>query len=254
MVSGRLDRIVAVTGNVGRSLMEAGVSVGRIESIPMCVDTRRFHPGERGGSARFFADSGDAIRLLHVGNASREKGLIPLLHAVRLLLDKGTRVFLVAAVENQSKVKEYATGYRTAKQRVEEWGIGGHVRFVGLVDHIEDLYAESDILVIPWETSRGPSDYPMVALEAMAMGKCVVATPVGGCPELLLGGDAGVLAGGFSSEEIAAAIGLATKNARHREKRSEQAARRRAEEFSVTACADRHLAVYERLSREKARP
>jgi len=248
----RLDKVVAVTGNVRQSIERAGVRLERIESIPMCVDTRRFRPREPRESHHYFCENGDSVRLLYVGNASREKGLVQLLHAVKILTDEGVHVVLVAAVENQSRIKEYETGHRRVQELIRELGIHRHVRLLGLVDRIEELYAESDLVVIPWETSRGPSDYPMVALEAMAMGRCVVSTPVGGCPELLDHGTAGILSEGFSAESLASAIRIAVKNADLRQA-VECAAMQRAEALSLSASAKRMILLYERLLGAKNR-
>lgn len=245
-----LDRVVAVTDNIRRSLEQAGISAERIESIPMCVDTQRFQPRERVRTLRYFSENGDSLRLLYIGNTSREKGLNELLRSVRVLIDRGIRASLVAAIENQSGVKEYTAGYRSARELINELGIGMHVRFLGLVDRIEDLYAESDFLVIPWETSRGPSDYPMVALEAMAMGKCIVATPVGGCPELLDQGKAGILAEGFSAGDLASAIQF-SHACEETLRRVKQAAVRKAGELSLHASAERMISLYDRLLKTK---
>ncbi|MBP8913002.1 MAG: glycosyltransferase family 4 protein, partial [Phycisphaerae bacterium] len=248
----RLDRVVAVTDNVRQSIERIGVRPERIESIPMCVDTQRFRPEEHAGPLRYFCGNGDSLRLLYVGNASKEKGLFELIHAVKILNGEGVRTFLVAAIENQSGVKQYEAGHRDAVRLIAESGLDRQVHFVGLVDRIEDLYAESDVLVIPWETSRGPSDYPMVALEAMAMGKCVVATPVGGCPELLDHGRAGILAEGFSAGHLAAAI-RSTSASPQRRHAVAQAAARRAKELSLSVSAKRMIALYERLLKAKER-
>jgi glycosyltransferase involved in cell wall biosynthesis len=246
----RLDRVIAVTENVRDSLLNAGVQPEKIELVPMSVDTERFCPRVPRESPKYFPDADMGTRLLFVGNASKEKGLKELLQAVNLLNDKGLRVLLVAAVENQCGIKEYAAEYEIARSFVHRAGMEANVRFVGLVDSIEDLYAESDLVLIPWSTSRGPSDYPMVALEAMAMGKCIVSTPVGGCPDLLQRGRAGVLTQGFSPEDIAAAIELAIKNPAHRET-IEEYALARVRDFSLANSADQLLALYEHLLRSK---
>lgn len=246
----RLDRVIAVTGNVRQSVEKAGVPCEKIESIPMCVDTQRFHPRDRSGPPRYFSEDDDSVRLLYIGNASKEKGLVQLLYTVKMLINERVRVSLVAAIENQSRVKKYAAGYRLVKQLIGKLAIDRHVHLLGLVDRIEDLYAESDFVVIPWETSRGPSDYPMVALEAMAMGKCVIATPVGGCPELLDHGTAGILTDGFSVASLASAIRCSLANPERRHA-VENAAIRRAEELSLSVSAKRMISLYDQLLRAK---
>ena len=246
MLLNRLDRVVAVTGNVRRSVERMGVRPEKVESIPMCVDTRRFCPREHRGPAQHFPVGISGPKLLFVGNASKQKGLLELLDAVAILKSKGIVVTLAATIENQSRIKEYSTRYEQAKEFVVARGLDGQVKFLGLVDSIEDLYAEADIVVVPWNTSRGPSDYPMVLLEAMAMGKCVVTTPVGGCPELLRQGEAGILTEGFSAERIAAGIESALHDSRKTEciqRNALDAAR----DLSLEAGAKRLIALYEHL-------
>jgi starch synthase len=227
----RLDKVVAVTGNVRQSIEEVGVPPEQIECIPMCVDTRRFQPKEHCGPLRYFSQNGGSLRVLYVGNTSREKGLIQLLHAVKLLIDERLRISLVAAIENQSRIKEYATGYDQVHKRIGELQIGG---------------------CVPWETSRGPSDYPMVAMEAMAMGKCVISTPVGGCPELLDHGTAGILTDGFSAASLASAIRSAASNVEVR-RAVERAGVLRAAELSLNAAARKTISLYERMVGAKDR-
>jgi len=247
----RLDRVVAVTDNIRQSMEEAGVPAERIEIVPMCVDTQRFRPTPRGRSTGYFPAAGESARLLFVGNASKEKGLADLLSAVKMLVDKKVPVFLVAAIENQSDIEEYARGYEAIQELVRQWRLTDCVRFVGLVDAIEDLYAEADLLVVPWKTSRGPSDYPMVVLEAMAMGKCVVCTPVGGCSELLAGGDAGLLTRDFSAGSMVSTLEGVINDAQTRS-RIEARAVAEAQRFSVRAAAIKMIALYEDLVRRKA--
>jgi glycosyltransferase involved in cell wall biosynthesis len=241
----RLDRVIAATGNVFRSLEHIGLRTEKIELGPMCVDTQRFRPRPHPEATGYFPNDAAQSRLLFIGNASQEKGLVKLLHAVKVLVEKNLRVSVVAAVENQSGIKEYEARYARAQEFIRSHGLTDRVRLVGLVDAVEELYAEADVLVIPWRTSRGPSDYPMVVLEAMAMGKCVVSTPVGGCPELLAG-QAGLLTDDFSVESIASALELVSRDHPMR-KRVEATALQKVQELSVRSSADRLMNLYEDL-------
>jgi len=247
---GRLDRVVAATENVHRSLERSGIPAHKIGLNPMGVDTERFRPRRRPEEAKYFPGPGDAPRVLFVGNASQEKGLLDLLAAAAILRDRKVPFSLVAAIENQSSIQEYSIGHDRALDSVRRCGLDKQVRFLGLVDSIADLYAESDVLIIPWKTTRGPSDYPMVVLEAMAMGKCIVSTPVGGCPDLLAGGQTGLLAGGFSPGDIAAALERAIADPPLRNRLS-AAAREKAQQFSIRISATRMIALYEQLLQRK---
>lgn len=246
----RLDRVIAVTDNVRRSVQEAGLRAAKIESIPMCVDTQRFSPDAPCGPVKYFPGHNGDLRLLFVGNASKEKGLLELLQAVRLLREKAVPVSLVAAVENQCAIESNSAGLISANRFVSQSGLQGCVRFIGLVDSMAALYAEADVLVIPWNSTRGPSDYPMVALEAMAMGKCVVSTPVGGCPELLADGKAGLLTRDFSAESIASAIELGIRNPEMCST-IQDVAIERAQRFSVSTSVEHLLGLYRNLLEKK---
>jgi glycosyltransferase involved in cell wall biosynthesis len=202
----RLDKVIAVTENVYHSIATAGVSRNKLQLLPMSVDTQRFSTKVCKGENKYFPKGCGNTKILFIGNTSKEKGLIELLDAIKILIRKGFLVNLVATIENQSNIQEYSDREEYAKEHIRELDLRRHVRLLGLVEAIEDLYAEADIIIIPWNTSRGPSDYPMVALEAMAMGKCIVSTPVGGCPKLLRDGKVGILTEGFSARPIAAAI------------------------------------------------
>jgi glycosyltransferase involved in cell wall biosynthesis len=251
LIFSKIDRIIAVTDNVRQSIEKVGVSSEKTESISMCVDTRRFCPRDRKEPSKYFPNRSKGARILFIGNSSKEKGLIELLQALQILTQKGIPLFLVAAVENQSEIKEYTSRYDYVKRLVAELGLAHNVRILGLIDYIENLYAETDLIVIPWNTSRGPSDYPMVALEAMAMGKCVVSTPVGGCPELLLDGKAGILTEGFSAESIATTIEFAIKHPEIRRLKSE-IAMETVNNFSVETSAKHMINLYERLLKGRA--
>jgi glycosyltransferase involved in cell wall biosynthesis len=242
----KLDKVVAVTRNVQQSLEKAGISPGKIHFVPMCVDTRRFYPRKPRRPSKYFPDNSEGTRVLYVGNGSKEKGLVELLHAVRLLIQSKRRLFLVATIENANDIEEYSLGASAARDLVKDLGIEDHVRFLGTVDSIEDLYADSDFMVLPWNTTRGPSDYPMAVLENMAMGKCTVSTPVGGCPELLRKGEAGILTTGFSPESIAQAMERVISNPEARMATAE-AALEVSRSLSAEACAGKMVDLYRAL-------
>ncbi len=247
----KLDKIIAVSDNVFQSIEKTGVSSQKVEYVPMCVDNRIFSPRPRKGQLKYFPDKDNITRILFIGNSSKEKGLIELLQALRLLALKEIPVYLVAALENQSKIRDYEVRYDYVKKLLVQPELADKVRILGLVENVEQLYQETELVVIPWNTSRGPSDYPMVALEAMAMGKCIVSTPVGGCPQLLKKGKAGILTNGFSAQSIASALEFAIKNPQLQAK-IRQAAIEAANDFSLQKTTKQMIVLYEQLITKKA--
>jgi L-malate glycosyltransferase len=80
--------------------------------------------------------------------------------------------------------------YGRTRDLVETLGLADFVRFVGVVDDVVPLLAAADVLLLPSETES----FGLVALEAMASGVPVVASDVGGLPEVVEHGVTGFLA------------------------------------------------------------
>ncbi|HDS29166.1 MAG TPA: N-acetyl-alpha-D-glucosaminyl L-malate synthase BshA, partial [Candidatus Acetothermia bacterium] len=77
-----------------------------------------------------------------------------------------------------------------AREMVEQSGLEDRVRFLGVVDHVAPLLARADLLLLPSATES----FGLVALEAMASGVPVIASQVGGLPEVVEHGKTGYLA------------------------------------------------------------
>lgn len=241
-----LDAVVAVSENVQSSLHAAGIQSQKIVLLPMCVDTIRFRPRPDRRETKYFTAEGQSDRILFVGNASREKGLLNFVDALGLLAAQDTRPHVVATLENANSLDEFEQTYKIAKEKLNFFKMEDRVRFKGLVQDMPRLYAEADIVVIPWVSTRGPSDIPMVVLEAMAMGKCVVSTPVGGCSDLLRRGDVGLLTDDFSPESLASTLKRCIESEALRRQVGE-AAVRLADDFSAEKLAGRMIALYRKL-------
>ena len=242
----KLDKVVAVTENVYNSLVHTGINDKRLKFIPMSVDIRFFSPPFHNIENKYFPPDNDAINILFIGNASKAKGLIELLGATKILLEKRMAINLVAALENQSEIQEYSDREEYAKEYIKRFKLEKSVRLTGLIEKIKNIYAEADLVIIPWNTTRGPSDYPMVGLEAMAMEKCIVATPFGGCPEMLGYGKFGILTDGYSAVSIADAIEFAIKHPDVRNKIGREALQA-VRKFSIENSGKQMMELYESL-------
>ena len=121
-------------------------------------------------------------------------------------------------------------------------GLGDRVTFPGRVDHATAmrLFAGCSSFVLP---SRH-EPFGIVNLEAMAAGKAVVATRVGGVPEIVTDGENGLLVEPEDSAELATALRRLADDAALRE-RLGAAGRQRAEGFTWPAIASAYLDVYE---------
>jgi glycosyltransferase involved in cell wall biosynthesis len=139
----------------------------------------------------------EPIRLLYVGRLVPVKGLKYLLQALKQLLDGGLPV----------ELRLIGDGYQKPylESLAEEMGITKQVSFLGRVPFGPELfraYRESHIFVLP-SLSEG---IPKTLLEAMASGLPIVATRVGGIPDVVKDGETGLLVEPRSPEQIAQAV------------------------------------------------
>jgi len=125
------------------------------------------------------------IKLLYVGRVSHEKGLFNLIRALnQLVKNEGLDIELTICGTGPelSKLKSLST----------EHGLDGKILFNGFVnpgEELNDIYEKHHIFILP-SISEGT---PKVLLEAMAKGMPIIATRVGGIPDLIHDGINGIL-------------------------------------------------------------
>lgn len=136
----------------------------------------------------------DPVRLLFVGRLSKVKGIGQIIDAVAGL--KGQAILTVVGDGEERPGLEA----RIAVEQLEETV---HLEGACTPDRIKGYYADNDILIMN-STVEGK---PMVILEAMSYGLPVIATPVGGIPELVHSGMEGELTDG-TPEQIARCVDM----------------------------------------------
>ncbi len=154
------------------------------------------HAGERDRCARVLGVPPAANRLLFFGYVRRYKGLPTLIEALASL---PPRVQLVVAGEIYHQDADH---YRRMAAR---WNVGERVVFLDRFlpsAEIACLFSAADVVVLPyWEASQSA-----VAPLAMALGRAVVASAVGGIPEVVRDGQTGALVPPRDSRALAVAI------------------------------------------------
>ena len=207
----RLPRAAAVVGcseNVASALRAACPSAN-VLAIPNGVDVRRFTPpAER--------PQRETVRLLYVGRISPEKGTHVLFDAfARLATDRSVELDVVGeeAIPPRDMLRllggpevraEPTAGYLEACLARLPDSTRRRVRLLGKHPHRElpALYREADMLVVPSLSEA----FGKPAVEAMACGLPVVATRVGGIPEVVAEGETGVLVPPNDAASLAAAV------------------------------------------------
>jgi glycosyltransferase involved in cell wall biosynthesis len=188
------DRIITSGEMVRGVVRAAGVRAEKIVSIPAGVDIRRFHAGVSGQSVRD-----------ELGLTGPVVGLVAMLRG-----SKGHQFFLEAAREVLRAVPETSflivgdgIGYRDVRARVSEMGLEQAVIMTGFRRDIPQIMAALDVLVLPSIKSEAS---PQVIPQALAVGTAVVATTVGGSPEIIRDGETGCLVPPADSHALAQAI------------------------------------------------
>ncbi|HEX3928371.1 MAG TPA: N-acetyl-alpha-D-glucosaminyl L-malate synthase BshA [Gemmatimonadales bacterium] len=129
-----------------------------------------------------------------------------------------------------------------AEQEARNLGVADDVRFLGRLDTMAPLLAAADLFVLPSQTES----FGLAALEALACGTPVLASRVGGIPEVITDGVEGILEPVGSVEAMARrAIDLLKDTVRHA--RMREAAVARAAMFSTDAIVPRYEAFYHQV-------
>ena len=125
-----------------------------------------------------------------------------------------------------------------------ELGVAGRVHFPGRVDHAEALRLFAGCLFFVLPSRLEP--FGLVNLEAMAAGRAVVASRVGGVPEIVLHGQTGFLVPPNDVAALAHTMGRVAANASLRQYLGD-AGRERVKSFAWPAAVDRYFKVYEHV-------
>jgi glycosyltransferase involved in cell wall biosynthesis len=156
----------------------------------------------------------------------------------RLSVEKGHRV-LFEALRSLGGVTLLVAGDGPLREELTKAAAGLDARFLGYLDDARAVFAAADVIAMPSLTEG----LPLTALEALAFGRCLVASAVGELPEVLEGG-AGVLVPPGDVKKLSEALAaLQDASARGR---IEKIAVERAGRYGVAAMASSYGALYGR--------
>lgn len=156
-------------------LVDAGVPAEAVSVVYNGVDHQAFRPQSRADARAGLGLGQDERVILYVGNLKASKGCLDLMEAFIRLADAQPRAVLAVVGGGEAQGPMRALAQRA--------GLAERVRFAGKVPHasLPTWFAAADLLCLPSHNEGVPN----VVLEAMACGLPVVATRVGGIPEVL---------------------------------------------------------------------
>ena len=229
--------VLAVSGAVREAWAGHGLPPASVEVVPNGVDVGALAAPRPQARARLRAElgvAGEAPLALAVAALRPGKGLETLIAALGLLAETSTAPCCAVAGDGPLRGELE----RAAAER------GVRIHWLGLRRDVPDLLAAADLFVLPSERDA----LPTVLLEAMAASLPVVATPVGGIPEIVEDGESGVLVAPGDAAALAAALrGLAGDPATRR-RLGASGQRRVHERFTLDAWVARLEAVYRRVA------
>jgi glycosyltransferase involved in cell wall biosynthesis len=170
------NKVVTVCHPFALTLQRIGVRPERI--LVRHNSVRSFSPASPESIARLretLALSADSRVILCVGRLSREKAQSDLIEAASLIRTSDSRRNLRFVIAGDGPDRQMLKDLAKARH-VEEW-----ILFTGQVADLAPYYTMADLAVLPSHTEGSPN----VLLEAMAAGLPIVATSVGGVPEIV---------------------------------------------------------------------
>lgn len=167
--------VITVSAALASKVQQLGVPEARIQVLYNGVDRHRFSPGHRDRACAALGLDEDCKRVLYVGNLKASKGCLDLLDALPEVLAHTPETRLVMIGEGPDRA--------AIMQRIHRLNLADAVSLPGAIAHSElpAWFHAADLLCLPSHAEGVPN----VVLEAMASGLPVVATRVGGIPEVL---------------------------------------------------------------------
>jgi glycosyltransferase involved in cell wall biosynthesis len=230
------DRVVGVSEAIAEEMAEKGIPRRLIRVIRNGIDldslaTQR--NGARWETRRELGITEDAPVVGIVGRLASEKGHHLFLEAAREVLQLISQAVFV--IVGGGPLEEELQTHAAAL------GIAGSVRFTGIRQDVPRFYEAFDLLV----SSSLREGTPMVLLEAMAMAKPVIATCVGGVPDLVRHDETGLLVPPGDIPSMARAIVDLLQDRVRRERLARAGQRLIREEHSAERMAKAYSEVYE---------
>ncbi|MFQ5902719.1 MAG: glycosyltransferase, partial [Candidatus Binatia bacterium] len=232
------DHLVAVSQKMCRQIAaHPGLSTSRVTMIRNGIDCESYYvPDQRDSCRSEFGLTLDAQVVGYAGRIEKVKRLDLLLEGFSLVLARHPEARLMIIGEGKLRPRLEALAARL--------GISHCVIWTGFRGDIPRLLAAMDIYVQP-SANEG---FSLSLLEAMAAGKAIVATDVGGAPEVVIDGRTGVLIPPASSSAISLAVAGLLDDPERQSTLGQAARSHVVREFGVRQTMDGYRELYEVLA------
>ncbi|MDG6256465.1 MAG: glycosyltransferase family 4 protein [Methanomicrobiaceae archaeon] len=179
-----IDAFISPSEYLARAYVRAGMPESKFHVIWNGVDVEKFSRIPKILSSK-------RVRFTFIGYFGRHKGIHILLDALAYLGDKNG--YVLNLVGDGELMED-------CRKKVRDMGLKKSVKFWGKIKNIEDAYRETDVLILP---SIWPENQPVTITEAMSAKIPVIASGLGGIPELIEDGKTGYLFNAGDAENLA---------------------------------------------------
>jgi glycosyltransferase involved in cell wall biosynthesis len=232
-VNQQITRFIAISEAVRAPMLTRGeASADKITVVPNGLSCDPVSSEKAAALRAEFGIALDAPLLVCVARLEKEKDVSGLLTAFR------------AVRERVPEARALVVGEGSQRQRLEAatqtLGIADAVQFTGFREDARTAIAAGDVFVLP-----SPAEpFGLVLLEAMALGKAVVAIDAGGPCEIVARGETGLLVPPFDPAALAEALGRLLSFPEERQRMGDAGRRRYEDCFTTQQMAQRTQAVY----------
>ncbi len=191
------NKIITVSKETKKYVLKLGADKSKATVIYNGVDTDTFHPMNKGKSRKKLCLPQKRNIIFSLRRLVYKNGLDTLIESIPLLTKEHPSLLIVVAGKGPSR--------KLIEDRVKELGIDTNIKLTGFVpDRLLPVYYNAaDCFILPSASGEG---LPLVLLEAMACGLSVIATAVGGTPEIIQHMKNGVLVPPRNPEAMAEAL------------------------------------------------
>jgi glycosyltransferase involved in cell wall biosynthesis len=232
------DMVIAVSEEIRQNFIkDRGISPTKITTIPSAVDIERFNGGKSADELRIqLGIKASAPIIGTVARLVRPKRLDYLLQAARIVCDAHSQACFLIIGDGplHQDLRDQADKLKLSPQCV---------RFLGNRQDVADLYSGIDIFALSSETEG----VPVSMLEAMAASRPVIATRVGGIPQVIKDGHNGLLVQPHHPEDLARAILSLIEDKRLRESIAIEGLRTTTTHYSASIISQQIIALYDDL-------
>ncbi|WP_026486299.1 glycosyltransferase [Caldanaerobius polysaccharolyticus] len=196
------------------------------------VDTKRYRPYD-------IKQNNETYTILFAGRLTKQKGVIYLVEALELLLSEKIDAKLIVAGDGEER--------NLLKKYILENKLENNIELLGIIDNKQmfQIYNRCNVVVIPSiKIGNAEESFGFVAIEAMACGKPVIASNIGGLRKIIEDGYNGFLVPERNPEAIAEKIKMLMSNPELSKEVGINARKTVEEKFSVEIVVKKYLNIY----------